>query len=151
MDELRLIDSDILTYAMNDKHVAHSHCWPIVERAVLGKIQAALSIVSFLEAYNSLVRDYEVDPAEASSKLDGLSRSRKVAALHLDVDIVRRALEIARNHRARSFDAAIVASAENNKISIIVSNDAHIRRLCEERGLVIENPVPKELRRKMEE
>ena len=123
----------------------------ILERAVFGKIQVALSAISLLEAYNSLVRDYEVEATEAESKLVGLSRSRKVSILCVDTEIVSRSLEIAKNHKARSFDATIVASAENNKISIIVSNDAHIRRLCEERGLVIENPIPEEVRKKMEE
>lgn len=149
MDALRLIDSDILTYAMNSKHVAHPYCWPVLEKAVYGKLEASLSTISFLEAYNALVHDYEVEPAEASFKLDGLSRSRKISILILNAGVVGKALEIAKNHKARSFDAVIIASAESNKISIIVSNDTHIKRLCQERGLVIENPIPEEAREKM--
>jgi predicted nucleic acid-binding protein len=58
-------------------------------------------------------------------------------------------LEIAKLHKARSFDANLIASAEINGISVIVSNDAHIARLCKERGLIIENPIPKEAAKKM--
>ena len=49
----------------------------------------------------------------------------------------------------RSFDANLIASAETNGITVVVSNDAHIGRLCKERGLIIENPIPKEAAKKM--
>jgi predicted nucleic acid-binding protein len=86
---------------------------------------------------------------EASYKLDGLTRSKRIRFLPLTVDAARKALEIAKLHKVRSFDATLIATAETNKISVIVSNDAHIFRPCKERGLIIENPIPKEISKKI--
>ena len=146
---MRIIDADILAYALFQKHDAHPYCWPLLQNAVYGKISAAIVTVSLLEAYHALVEDYQVEREEASYKLDGLTRSTRIRFLPLTVDAARKALEIAKIHKVRSFDASLIASAETNGISVIVSNDTHIARLCKERGLIIENPIPKEAAKKM--
>jgi len=147
---MRLIDADILSYALFKGHNAHKYCWPVLQDAVHGRIQAALTAVTLLESYHALVKDYLVEPEEAYYKLDGLSRSRRIRFLPVTIETVRRALEIAKDHNVRSFDANLAASAEVNGISIIISNDKHVARLCKERRLAVENPVPKEVRKKME-
>jgi predicted nucleic acid-binding protein len=65
------------------------------------------------------------------------------------VDIARKALEIAKIHKVRSFDANLIASAEKNEISVIISNDHHIARVCKERDLINENPIPKDIAEEM--
>ena len=65
------------------------------------------------------------------------------------VDVARKALEIAKLHKVRSFDANLLACAETNEISVIISNDHHIARLCKERDLIIENPIPKDIAKEM--
>jgi predicted nucleic acid-binding protein len=82
-------------------------------------------------------------------KLDALTRSKRIRFLPLTIETARKALEVAKAHKVRSFDANLVASAETNGISVIVSNDRHIAGLCEERGLILENPVPEEVTKKM--
>ena len=146
---MRLIDADILSYALFQKHDAHPYCWPLLQNAIYGKMSAAIANVNLLEAYHALVEDYCVEREEASYKLDALTRSAKIRFLPLTVDIARKALEIAKLHKVRSFDANLIASAEINGISVIVSNDAHIAKLCKERGIIIENPIPKEAAKKM--
>jgi len=146
---MRIIDADILSYALFQKHDAHVYCWPLLQDAVHGKISVAIATISLLEAYHALVEDYQVDREEASYKLDGLTRSAKIRFLPLTIETSRRALEIANLCKVRSFDANLIATAEMNQISVIVSNDAHISRLSEERGLIIENPIPKEVANRM--
>jgi len=146
---MRIIDADILAYALFQKHDAHPYCWPPLQNAIYGKINAAIVTASLLEAYHALVEDYHVEREEASYKLDGLTRSTRIRFLPLTVEVARKALEIAKLHKVRSFDANLIASAETNGITVIVSNDAHIARLCKERGLIIENPIPKEVAKKM--
>ena len=146
---MRIIDADILAYALFQKHDAHPYCWTLLQNAIYGKINAAIVTVSLLEAYHALVEDYHVEREEASYKLDGLTRSTRIRFLPLTVEAARKALEIAKLHKVRSFDANLIASAETNGITVIVSNDAHIARLCKERGLIIENPIPKEAAKKM--
>ncbi len=146
---MRVIDADILSYALFRRHDAHPYCWPLLQNAIHGKIRAAIATVNLLEAYHALVEDYWVEQEEAFRKLDGLTRSRRIRFLPMTTETARKALEIAKVHKVRSFDANLIASAETNGISIIVSNDGHIARLCKERGLVLENPIPEEVAKKM--
>ena len=105
--------------------------------------------MSLLETYHALVEDYGVEREEAFRKLDALSRSRRIRFLPLTIDAARRAQEVARIHKVRSFDANLVTAAETNGISVILSNDRHVARLCQERGLILENPIPEEVKKKM--
>ena len=146
---MRIIDADILSYALFQKHDAHPYCWPLLQDGIYGKKCIAIANANLLETYHALVDDYHVERNEASYKLDALTRSTKIKFLPLTIDTARKALEIAKIHKVRSFDANLVATAEINKISVIISNDAHIARLCNERGLIIENPIPKEAAKQM--
>ena len=146
---MRIVYADILSYALFRKHDAHPYCWPLLQNAVHGKISVAIATASLLETYHALVEDYEVEREEAFRKLDALTRSRRIRFLPMAVDVIRKALEIAKVHEVRSFDASLIASAETNGISVIVSNDRHIARLCRERDLILQNPIPKEITRKM--
>jgi predicted nucleic acid-binding protein len=90
-----------------------------------------------------------VEREEAVYKLDGLTRSTKIRFLLLTLDIARKALEIAKLHKVRSFDANLIALAETNEISVIINNDHHIERLCKQRDLITRKPDTKEIARKM--
>jgi len=146
---MRIVDADILSYAFFRKHDAHQYCWPLLQNAIHGKISVAIATVNLLESYHALVEDYRVEREEAFRKLDALTRSRRIRFLSMTIDTVRKALEIAKIHKVRSFDANLIASAETNRISVIVSNDEHVARLCKERGLILENPIPEEVTKKM--
>ena len=43
-------------------------------------------------------------------------------------------------------DAILLATALDNRIPIIVSNDKHIEKLTKKYGLLYENPIPQEVR-----
>jgi len=146
---MRIIDADILSYALFGRHDAHPFCWSLLQNAVHGKVSAAIATASLLEAYHALVEDYRVEREEAFRKLDALTRSRRIRFLPMTIDVVRNALEIAKAHKARSFDASLIASAETSGISVIVSNDRHVAKLCKERSLILENPIPEEITKKM--
>jgi predicted nucleic acid-binding protein len=146
---MRLVDADILSYALFRKHDAHPYCWPLLQDAIHGRLSVAIATVSLLEAYHALVEDYMVEREEAFRKLDALARSKRIRFLPMTIDTARKALEVAKIHEVRSFDANLVASAEINGISVIVSNDKNIGRLCRERGLILENPIPEEVTKKM--
>jgi len=122
---------------------------PLLQNAIRGKISIAIAVVSLLEAYHALVEDYFVEREEAFYKLDTLTRSRRIRFLPISLNVNRKALEIAKVHKVRSFDANLIASAEVNEISVITSNDKHIATLCKKRGLILENPIPEEITRKM--
>jgi len=146
---MRLVDADILSYALFCGHDAHPYCWPLLQNGIHGRIGVAIATTTLLEVYHALVEDYRVERDEALRKLDALTRSRRIRFLSMTIDTARKALEVAETHEAQSFDANLIASAETNEISVIVSNDKHIARLCRERGLILENPIPEEVIKKM--
>jgi predicted nucleic acid-binding protein len=93
---MRIIDADILSYALFQKHDAHPYCWPLLQNAVYGKMNVAIATASLLETYHALVEDYQVEREEASYKLDGLTRSTRIRFLPLTVEVAQKALEIAK-------------------------------------------------------
>jgi len=146
---MRLVDADILSYALFRRHDAHPYCWPLLQNAIHGRISVAIATTTLLEAYYALVEDYRVEREDAFRKLDALTRSKKIRFLFMTIETARKALEVSKVYKARSFDANLIASAETNGISVIVSNDKHIARLCRERSLILENPIPEEVAEKM--
>ena len=46
-------------------------------------------------------------------------------------------------------DAILLATALDNKIPVVVSNDRHLRKLSRKYGLIYENPLPKDIRLQM--
>ena len=86
---MRIIDADILSYALFQKHDAQPYCWPWLQNAIHGKTSAAIATANLLEAYHALVEDYGVEREEASYKLDALTRSTRIRLLPLTVDIAK--------------------------------------------------------------
>ncbi len=146
---MRILDADVLSYALFREHDAHEYCWPLLQKGLGGEMQLAIAAASLLEAYHALVDDYRVERDEAHHKLDALTRSRRIPIIPMTIEVARKGLQIAEAHKVRSFDANLIASAEASQISVVVSNDRHIARLCRERNLIHENPVPEEVRKNM--
>ncbi|MCD6509028.1 MAG: type II toxin-antitoxin system VapC family toxin [Thermoprotei archaeon] len=46
-------------------------------------------------------------------------------------------------------DGFLIATALEHRIPIIVSNDSHIANRAPKYGLMVENPIPEDVRRKM--
>lgn len=59
---MRIVDSDILSYALYDESPAHSYAWEVVEKGLLGEVELYLTYTTILEAYNALFWFYKVRP-----------------------------------------------------------------------------------------
>ncbi|MEM1929510.1 MAG: hypothetical protein QXH81_06045 [Thermofilaceae archaeon] len=59
---MRLLDADILSYALYDESPFHDAAWQYVKRGVLGEVEMAVTPVTVLEAYNVLYWYYRVRP-----------------------------------------------------------------------------------------
>lgn len=55
----------------------------------------------------------------------------------IDVDILSYGLSL------------LIVTALDNRIPIVVSNDKHIERVAKKYGLIHENPIPQEIRKKI--
>ncbi|RLG55173.1 MAG: hypothetical protein DRN99_03405 [Thermoproteota archaeon] len=144
---MRIVDADILSYALVDNHIANPYVKPFILEALRGELEVYLADTTLLEAYNTLYWYYKVRPrGKLLRKLSVVARG-----LNLVSAPVRQALRIAVEENTPLGDALLVAAAIEERIPIVVSNDKHVRRLAEKYRLVYENPIPEEVRRKMGE
>ncbi len=51
---MRIIDADVLSYALFQKHDAHPYCWPLLQNAVHGKTSVAIATANLLEVYHAI-------------------------------------------------------------------------------------------------
>jgi len=141
---LRLLDADILAYALYDESPAHSYAFDLLERGLKGEIPLHVTPTTVLEAYNALYWFYGVRPAKRllekmTLAVEGLS------VVETSID----GLALASVEEVPLGDGFLIASALRHKIPVIVSNDKHIALKAPKRGLIVENPVPSEVRDKL--
>jgi len=141
---LRLIDSDILSYALYDESPAHPYAWSILERGLLGEIEVYVTYTTILEAYNVLYWFYRVRPLRALIEKIKLT----VSGLKV-VETSTMGLSISLAENIPLGDGFLIAAALEHHIPIIVSNDSHIASKAPKHGLIVENPIPEHIRREM--
>ncbi len=143
---MRILDADILSYALYDESPAHTYAWKILERGLLGEIEIYLTHTTILEAYNVLFWFYRIRPLR-----DLLEKLRLVVS---ELKIVKPSLtgiSISQENNIPLGDGLLIATALDNRIPIIVSNDSHISSKAPKYGLIVENPIPEEVKKKMTE
>ena len=141
---MRIIDSDILSYALLEDHIATPYARPLVERALKGEVKLYVLPTTLLETYNVLYWYYRVRPRWAVAK--------KVLAVAEGLTLVQpseRGFYMAVEENVPLGDAILVATALDSNIPVVVLNDRHVRRLAEKYGLIFENPIPEEVRKQM--
>lgn len=143
---MRIVDADILSYALYDESPAHIHAWRIIERGMLGEIELYLTYTTILEVYNVLFWFYRIRPLNrVLEKLKLVVESLKVVETSLT------GLSISLEESIPLGDDFLIAAALSHRIPVIVSNDAHVAEKAPKYGLIIENPIPEETRRKLAE
>ena len=141
---MRLIDSDILSYALYDESPAHPYAWKILEQGLLGNIELYITYTTILEAYNVLFWFYRIRP------LRKLLEKLKLTISELKiVETSIMGFNISLTDNIPLGDGFLIATALEHRIPIIVSNDSHIASKAPKYGLIVENPIPKDIREKM--
>lgn len=138
---MRIVDADILSYGLLENHIATSYTRPLIERGIKGEIELYVTTTTLLETYNSLYWHYKVRPR--------INVARKIELVADGLKLIspsRRGFKICVNEYVPLGDAMLIATALDNNIPIVVSNDKHIEKLTEKHGLLYENPIPKEVR-----
>lgn len=141
---MRILDADILSYALLENHIASPYTRPLVERGLKSEIPLYITPVTLLETYNVLYWFYKIRPRETVA--------RKIFIVAEGLNIVqtsKRGFKIALDENIPLGDALLIATALERKIPVIVTNDKHIRRVAEKYGLIVENPIPKEIREQL--
>jgi len=143
---LRIIDSDILSYALYDEGPAHPYAWEVVEKGLLGEIELYLTHTTILETYNVLFWFYRIRPLQKLlEKLTLVIGGLKI------VEPSVAGLNISSEDNIPLGDGFLLATALRHRIPVLVSNDSHILSKAPKHGLITENPIPKDVRSKLAE
>ena len=141
---MRIIDADILSYALLENHIATPYTRPLIERALRGEIRIYITPITLLEAYNVLYWYYHIRPRQAVA--------RKILAIAEGLNLIqvsRHGFHLAVEENVPLGDALLIATALENNIPIVISNDKHVEKLARKYGLVLENPIPGDIREQM--
>ncbi|MCD6529052.1 type II toxin-antitoxin system VapC family toxin [Candidatus Bathyarchaeota archaeon] len=138
---MRIVDADILSYGLLENHVATPYTRPLIERGIKGDLEVYVTATTLLETYNTLLWHYRVRPK--------INVARKIWAVAEGLNLIPPSdmgFKISVKENVPLGDAILLATALDNRIPIIVSNDKHIEKLTKEYGLLYENPIPPEIR-----
>lgn len=138
---MRIVDADVLSYALYDESPAHSYAWALVRRGVLGELELYVAPTTILETFNVLYWFYRVRPRRALlKKLQLVVDSLEVVEVSLN------GIRIALESNVPLGDGFLIDAALKNRIPIVVSNDLHIAKAAPKYGLILENPIPEGVR-----
>jgi len=138
---VRIIDADILSYALIDNHIANPYTKPLVEKGIKGEIELYVTTTTLLETYNTLYWHYRIKPR--------INVARKIWLIAEGLKLIppsNRGFRISVDENVPLGDALLIATALDNKLPIIISNDKHIKKLTKKYGLIYENPIPFKIR-----
>lgn len=143
---MRIVDSDILSYALYDESPAHSYAWEVVEKGLLGEVELYLTYTTILEAYNALFWFYKVRPLK--KLLEKLTLT--IGGLKI-VESSIMGLNVSLEDNIPLGDGFLIATALKHHIPVVISNDSHIMSNAPKHGLIADNPIPKYIREKLAE
>jgi len=103
-----------------------------------------VTTTTLLETYNVLYWYYRVRPRELVAK-----KVLAVAEGLILVSVSKRGFRIAAEENVPLGDALLIATALDNNIPVVISNDKHVEKLVKKYGLILENPIPEEIRKQM--
>lgn len=138
---MRIIDADILSYGLVENHIATPYTRPLIEKGIKGELEIYVTFTTLLETYNTLYWHYHVRPRSLVAK--------KIMFVAEGLNLIPSSpmgFKLSIDENVPLGDALLIATALENRIPIIVSNDKHIEKLSKKYGLIYENPIPKNIR-----
>ena len=109
---MRLVDADILSYALYDLSPFNPLCKTLIERAARGELELYVTHTTLLEAYNVLYWAYRVRPRRAI-----LEKILIVLSIIGVVPTSAKGLDIAKEENIPLGDGILIATALDNKLS----------------------------------
>jgi len=107
-------------------------------------VRLYVTTTTLLEAFNTLYWHYKIRP-----RVTVAHKIRLVADSLMLIPPSSGGFKMCVDEDVPLGDATLIATALENKIPVIVSNDEHVERLTEKYGLIYENPIPREVRSRM--
>ena len=141
---MRLLDADILAYALYDESPAHQDSWQYLENHIKQGNKIHITLTTILETYNTLYWYYHIRP-----RTQLLEKMRLTLELLEPIQTSLQGIAISQTMNIPLGDGFLIAAAKQNNIPIIVSNDKHIAKTATKQGLVYENPITDKTRKKL--
>jgi len=133
---LRLLDADIFSYALYDLSPYNKPCKALIEKAAYGELELYITHTTILEAYNVLYWTYRVRPRRAI--LEKMSAALEILS---PTPPSIKGVELALENNIPLGDGILIATARENRIPVIVSNDEHVKKVAPRYGIIVENPL----------
>ncbi len=141
---MRILDADILAYALYDESPAHAPAWQLIEKGLKEEIELNLTYTTILETYNTLFWFYRVRPLEnLLKKLAYVTDNLKIVGTSLN------GLKVSETENIPLGDGFLIATALQHSKPIIVTNDSHVIKTAAKYGLMTENPIPSDIKEKL--
>ncbi len=143
---MRLLDADILAYALYDESPAHEESWTYIENHVQHGNPLHLTSTTILEVYNTLFWYYKVRPLT-----DLIQKISLTLDMLEPVPTSLGGLHISETENIPLGDGFLIDTARKQRIPIIVSNDQHIAKTAPRYGCIVENPITDKVRSNLSE
>lgn len=130
-----LIDTNILVYANNEDSPFHSKCKSIVEKAISGEIQAAISIQNLVEFYAVMTDkrrvEHPLSPVKAKELVEFYKDCENIQIIIPSYQTLETIMKLAAKHKPKAqsiFDYLLVAIMTDNNIhEIYTTNTDHFK------------------------
>jgi len=138
---MRMLDSNIIIYAFNRDAPEREYCLPIIKKAILGELDAALSVLSLFEVYHVLTQRLQrpLPESQTSQIVLDLILSRNVRKFEITKSLFIEAITIAEEYSIKINDALIASTMRSIGCEEIYSHDADFDRVEFLRRL---DPIP---------
>ena len=141
---MRIIDADVLSYALYDESPAHPDSWNVIENAIRTQIKLYVAMTTVLETYNALYWFYRVRPRTAL-----IQKISKVLETMTPIPPSSNGVGLALRENIPLGDGFLLATALDNRIPVVVSNDVHVAKTAPKIGIMVENPLSERTKHKL--
>lgn len=143
----KILDSNILIYSLFEDHPAAQVC----EEYILScenKFEWVTSPITFYETFYVLVKFYGLESSQVFKKI------KETMKLPIDIKPLDKSLIITSlgkiiKHQIDTNDSILLQIGINYGISILATDDKKLIKACEDYGIICENPITEDIRKKI--
>lgn len=126
-----MLDSNIIIYAYNRDAPEREYCLPIIKKAILGELDAALSMLSLFEVYHVLTQRIQrpLLESQVSQLVLDLVLSKNIQKFEITEKLFIEAINIAEECSVKINDALLASTMKSIGSKEIYSHDSDFDRV----------------------
>ncbi len=121
-----MLDSNIIVYAYNRDAPERQYCLPVIRNAILGKLDAALSVLSLFEVYHVLAQRIQrpLPESQVSQIMLDLALCRNIRKFDITESLFIEAITVAEEYSIKINDALVASTMRSIGSEEIYSHDS---------------------------